>query len=389
MVSIRRETGTVLQGKRNHGRGQSSEPACYLSFGHRTRALQVVTEPPVPGKAHSENARRVSGRPYETLQPPLSEVMQRFCFNSRSRKPGESVAAYVAKPRCIAERCNYGDTLDKMLRDRLVWGINDDSIQKKLLQESDLTYQRAVTLAQGAETAEENLKAPGQELVASQSARVIVNSEPVYKVSGKKPGPKDSGVKCHRCSIAGHMAPTCRFRDRTCYKCKKKGHMARVCRSKGTPPPPQGDKSRKSDPRHPVRRVEEESDQDSDSDELTQSIRALGQEGEGRTPAIKVQVDLDDCIVPMEVDTGASVSIMAEATYRKLWPRRSLGTSKARLQTYPKEPIEVVGGTNVQVSYEGQTAQLPWVVVRGRAYPVGEELDEPDKVELEPDSPHN
>lgn len=54
----------------------------------------------------------------------------------------------MAELRRIAEHCKYGDTLDKMLRDRLVWGINDDSIQKKLLQEF-------LTLAQGPETAEE------------------------------------------------------------------------------------------------------------------------------------------------------------------------------------------------------------------------------------------
>ena len=63
--------------------------------------------------------------------------MQRFRFNSRLRKEGESVAAYMAELRRLAEHCNYGDTLDKMLRDRLVWGINDAGIQRKLLQEND------------------------------------------------------------------------------------------------------------------------------------------------------------------------------------------------------------------------------------------------------------
>jgi len=48
--------------------------------------------------------------------------------------------------------------LDKMLRDRLVWGINDESIQRKLLQEEDLTLQKALTLAQGSETAAKNVK---------------------------------------------------------------------------------------------------------------------------------------------------------------------------------------------------------------------------------------
>ena len=39
----------------------------------------------------------------EHYSPQPSEVMQRFRFNSRSRKEGESVAAYVAELRRLAE----------------------------------------------------------------------------------------------------------------------------------------------------------------------------------------------------------------------------------------------------------------------------------------------
>ena len=118
--------------------------------------------------------------------PPLSEVMQCFWFNSRSRKTGESVAPYVAELRRLAEFCNYGPTLDKMLWDRLVWGINEESIQKKLLQEKDLTLQKALTLAQGFETATKNVKemnAPQQEW---GSNIVTVKPEPVHKVAGRR-----------------------------------------------------------------------------------------------------------------------------------------------------------------------------------------------------------
>ena len=73
----------------------------------------------------------------EHYSPTPSEVMKRFRFNSRSRKTGETVAAYMADLHHLAEYYNYGDTLDKMLRDKLVWGINDAGIQKKLLQENN------------------------------------------------------------------------------------------------------------------------------------------------------------------------------------------------------------------------------------------------------------
>ena len=131
--------------------------------------------------------------------------MQRFRFNSRSRHSGESVAAYLAELRRLAEHCNYGDTLDLMLRDRLVWGINDGGIQKKLLQESDpLTLAWPLTVAQAAETADKNLlemKAPPQELEPTGQ----VKSEPIHQMMTKKTtGVADSKVVCHRCGHPGH-----------------------------------------------------------------------------------------------------------------------------------------------------------------------------------------
>ena len=67
----------------------------------------------------------------------------------------------------------------------------------------------------------------------------------------------------------------------------------------------------------------------------------------------------------MEVDTGTSVSIMPETLYRQLWPRRGLMETTIRLQTYSKQPVAVVGITDVQIDYEGQTATLPLVIVKG------------------------
>ena len=65
------------------------------------------------------------------FNPTPSEVMQRFRFNSRSRKAGESVASYIAELRRLAEHCKYCETLEKMIRDRLVCGINNEAIYSK------------------------------------------------------------------------------------------------------------------------------------------------------------------------------------------------------------------------------------------------------------------
>ena len=85
--------------------------------------------------------------------PKPSAIVQRFKFNSHFRKPGQSIAEFVAELRHVAEHCDYGETLEEMLRDRLVCGVNDDRIQRRLLSEITLNFKRAMELAQGVEIA--------------------------------------------------------------------------------------------------------------------------------------------------------------------------------------------------------------------------------------------
>ena len=79
--------------------------------------------------------------------PKPSSIVQRHKFNTRTRAPGESIAAYVAALREIAEHCNYKESLNDMLRDRLVCGVNHEKIQQKLMSEKDLTYATALEIA--------------------------------------------------------------------------------------------------------------------------------------------------------------------------------------------------------------------------------------------------
>ena len=83
-------------------------------------------------------------------------------------------------------------------------------------------------------------------------------------------------------------------------------------------------------------------------------------------PPIKVRVRINECgTIPMEVDTGALMSIKSEVTYRSVWPGRRLDDSNVKIQTYSRKTLLVVGGTKVRVCYESQTADLSLVVVKG------------------------
>ncbi len=71
---------------------------------------------------------------------------------------GGAVLDYVAILRKLAHDCNYGEKLTEMLRDRLVCGINDDRIQHRLLDETDLTFEKALKIAQAMETAYKDVR---------------------------------------------------------------------------------------------------------------------------------------------------------------------------------------------------------------------------------------
>ena len=44
----------------------------------------------------------------EHFSPKPSEIVERFRFHTRTRKPGESVANFIASLRALSEHCNFG-----------------------------------------------------------------------------------------------------------------------------------------------------------------------------------------------------------------------------------------------------------------------------------------
>lgn len=285
------------------------------------------------------------------FSPAPLEIVQRFKFNSRLRKPGESVSTYVAELRAIAEFCNFNDTLEDMLRDRLVCGINDSAIQRRLLAESKLTFQQALGIARGLEVAAQNVKElkpargpDGEGLIDQPVCNVTSTNKPSRSkfISGSK-----ADVVCYRCGKSGHYVSKCRVsRDVTCHQCGKTGHLKKAC---------QGGKQKGKSQFQSVRHVEDESEEF--------PVFHIGMNS--KTPPYEVTVQMDGSDVTMEVDTGSSVSVISKETYERLWSGRELSWCKYRLRSYLEEPIAVLGCLDSEVVYKSQTVRLPLIIVDG------------------------
>ena len=311
--------------------------------------------PAKPGEmSYSELVRALS----KHYKPAPSEIVERFKFHSWSRRPGESVATFVAELRSLADFCNFGDTLEVMLRDRIVCGINDDAIQKRLLSESGLDYAKAVQTALNMETAAQSVR----ELKKSES---LQSTTPAVHNTSASP----SVPTCFRCGTRGHTVANCRVDGEVvCHRCGKRGHLQRVCKSKKKPPPPKFNPTKRRKSRKVGRlgdEEDEESEEEIDEEECNKLFHVAKGPSSINAPPIKVKVRVDECVISMEVDTGAAMSLMSEATFSKLWPGRELHPSQVRLQTYSKEPLTILGCCNVNVCYQGQTAKMPLQIIKG------------------------
>ena len=63
------------------------------------------------------------------------------------------MSSYLAELKKLLLYCEFGTNLNDSLRDRLVYGLHNELIQKRLLSESDLSLAKASEIALAMEAA--------------------------------------------------------------------------------------------------------------------------------------------------------------------------------------------------------------------------------------------
>ena len=296
--------------------------------------------------------------------PKPSVIVRRYNFNTGMKQPGESVADYTAKLRKIAEHCSFGNTLEDMLRDRIVCGISDPQLQRRLLAESELTYKTAFEIAQSWETAGTNTRDLQKSQASNSTVNRVVKPEQPTKKSQAVPG-NPNNTTCNRCG-GQHLASHCKYKQSKCHFCQKKGHLARVCLSKQhANPSSAGGRAQFKPPRQPGRTHLVDSTQQYTDEPDTYSLFTVT--GHSNRPLL-VTVEINGTTLDMEVDTGASRSLVSETTYNKLKTQTGLPplqSTAAELRTYTGEQIPILGILEIPVCYHNQKVTVELLVVKG------------------------
>ena len=91
----------------------------------------------------------------EHYQPSPSVIVQRLKFYLCAQQQGELVTTFVSELRRLLELCKYGETLEIMLKDRIVYRIANSQLQQRLLTEPNITFKKGLELAQAQESVDQ------------------------------------------------------------------------------------------------------------------------------------------------------------------------------------------------------------------------------------------
>lgn len=302
-----------------------------------------------PQKPENKTLDELSTLLKKHFDPEPVVIAERFQYYQRTQGSGESVSEFLAGLRMLASRCKFGTFLSEALRDRLVCGLNSESIQKALLAKQDLTLDSALETALSMESAAKKAKEMKDKASANSSVHKLTSKR------GSRQGAASISRLCDRCGRGKHSRDQCKFKTATCHLCGKVGHISPVCRSKPTTSSNQSAKW-----------LTTESDSSKTETLYTTRDHSSRPGYHTSSPVYQVKLEINNKPLVMEIDTGAGVSIIPESVLTTLLPELSLQRAAVRLKTFTGEVIPVKGAVTVDVTYGQKTyPKMELLVVQG------------------------
>ena len=185
---------------------------------------------------HRNNFAVVVGKFDEYFFPRRNIIHERACFHQRVQRPGERAECFIRALYDLSEHCEFGVIREENIRDRIVVGILDKELSRKLQLMADLTLAQTIQIVRQSEEVAAQVSLQGDTVGSVQEVqfkRKNTNWKPQQRQQGKSKDRKWGGNdKCGKCGKAQHNRDEkCYAEKATCHNCHKVGHWARVCRS--------------------------------------------------------------------------------------------------------------------------------------------------------------
>lgn len=183
-------------------------------------------------------------------------VYESACFHKRHQMPGESIDQFMTALHVLAEKCDFGEFKQRLIRDRFVVGLRDEQLSESLQMDPKLSLATALAKARLKETVQQqqaelrNFNEVRDNTPCKPCDDVNVDAvarcRKPHRSEEPRPSPARSEGQCIFCGGHSHPRTECPARTHKCFNCGVKGHFGKVC-LKGTSPGYQ----RKGNPRYP------------------------------------------------------------------------------------------------------------------------------------------
>eukprot|EP00117_Sycon_ciliatum_P043835 scpid78022/ scgid31689/ len=333
------------------------------------KLLGVQFEEKLSFRAHiASTAVRASQRLGLLLCQSATTASYQFRSCSIQHQAGERIVDFCNRLKRAAVPRQFGDHLDRALKDQFVAGLASSDIKRKILTSADADTNQFADVVQIAEREESAITYVGQLTPGASSLDQSAHSSSVNKLhstSKSRSSPNRTAPnrtadqrdrrstttttptrKCVRCTSDLHMASKCPHRNTECRFCKKIGHLERACLSK---------RKRAGQVNH----VDDESESDENRGEIISDVPMFKiRSGNGQNPPYTVMAKINDSPLStrLEIDTGSVVTIITKSDFEKLGsPITSLATATVRLIRFSGSSIPCLGERKFPVSINGQT----------------------------------
>ena len=289
-------------------------------------------------------------------------IYERACFNCRNQLQGETAEQYIMALYALADNCDYGTMKEELIRDRLVVGIVNDELSRKLQLMSALTLEMAKKEIRQHEAVHEQQQAlknaggPGTSADGNLEAAAVfrpkhpaANQRPSQHSGAKqtqhvqnsnrgRPSPK--GRTCTRCGRGQHPKERCPARSAVCFRCERTGHYSKCCYSKT------------------VAAITTELDTTSFMDTSFLDTMSGGQE-----KAWFTNIKLKGTDIAFKLDTGAEMTAITSDAYLLLG-KPQLNAADRLLCGPSRHPLSVLGKFECDLAIKGKVTKQDIFVVK-------------------------
>ncbi|UYV65657.1 hypothetical protein LAZ67_3004985, partial [Cordylochernes scorpioides] len=283
----------------------------------------------------AENFDLVINKFDDFCEPKKNVIFERFKFFSATQKDGESIDSFITELKGLSTSCEFESQKNSLIRDRIVYGIQDKALQERLLREPNLTLLKAIEMCKTNE-------------ISKQQIKIMQNNQNICQIRKyeKKHSPKqnqesEKEFKCQRCGKS-HRAKNCPAWDKRCSKCKKMNHFAAFCKSSA------------------IRSL---------NDETEETVWSIHEAKVVHTLEWKKSIIVNGKEICFKLDSGAEVNVLPYTFTRQMKGLEIFQTNR-KLTSYTGHEIKIKGIATLNCKTKNKTESLEFFIADGYYQPI-------------------